>query len=94
MLLAGDVAGVVIYGIMSAGSRSGAIIIGAIVLPLALFFVAGALRPAALDADDAGLHLRRIVGSQHIPWEAVQAFRVEQLAGPALGCRPSCAPAR
>jgi len=81
ILLAGDVAGVVIYG-----SGSGAIIIGAIALPLALFLVAGALRPAALAADDAGLHLRRIFGSQHIPWEAVRAFRVERggRAGPSL----------
>lgn len=76
----------IIDGITSTGSRAAALIIGFTVLPLPLYLVAGALRPAALAADDAGLHLRRIFGSQHIPWEAVRAFRVERggRAGPSL----------
>lgn len=79
-------AGLIIDGIMSTGSRAGALLIGIIGLPLPLFLVASALRPAALAADDAGLHLRRIFGSQHIPWETVRAFRVERggRAGPSL----------
>jgi hypothetical protein len=76
----------IIYGIMSADSGASELIIGIVLLPLALFFVAGALRPAMLASDDAGLHLRRTFGSKHIPWEAVRAFRVEPggRGGPSL----------
>jgi hypothetical protein len=79
-------AGLIIDGIMNAGSRTPGLLIGVTGLPLALFFIAGALRPPALSADDAGVHLRGILGRQHIPWEAVRAFHVEGLgrAGPSL----------
>jgi hypothetical protein len=78
----------VIQGTTGAHPRAGALVIGSIVLPLALYFVAGALRPAALAIDDRGLHPRRILGSGHIPWEAVRAFHVDappgSRAGPSL----------
>ena len=74
-----------VYVMMSFYS-AGTLIIGVFVLMFALFLIASALRPDAIAADDAGLHLRRIFGSQHIPWEAVRAFRVEPggRGGPSL----------
>ncbi len=74
-LLAGCVT-FIVQGMMSQSGGTGGLIIGFIVLPLALYFVASALRPGALTADDTGLRLRRVFGTQRIPWAAVRGFRM------------------
>jgi hypothetical protein len=74
-LLAGCAA-FIVQGMMSESGGATALIIGFIVLPLALYFVASALRPGALTADDTGLRLRRTFGTQRIPWAAVRGFRM------------------
>ena len=65
----------IVQGTIQSG-RTGGLIVGFIALPLALYFVASALRPGALTADDTGLRLRRVFGTQRIPWAAVRGFRV------------------
>jgi Bacterial PH domain len=82
-LLAGCVT-LIVQGMMSESGGAMELIIGFIALPLALYFVASALRPGALTADDTGLRLRRAFGTQHIPWAAVRSFRMVALgrAGP------------
>jgi hypothetical protein len=84
-LLAGCVT-FIAQGMMSESGGAMGLIIGFIALPLALYFVANALRPAALTADDTGLRLRRILGTQRIPWAAVRSFRMvtRGRAGPAV----------
>lgn len=74
----------IVPGMMSGSGGAGELIIGFIALPLALYFVAGALRPGALTADDTGLRLRRTFGTQRIPWAAVRGFRMVKMgrAGP------------
>jgi hypothetical protein len=76
--------GLIVQGMMSQPGGAGALIIGFIALPLALYFVAGALRPGAVTADDTGLRLRRVFGTQRIPWAAVRGFRMVSMgrAGP------------
>lgn len=74
-LLAGCVT-FVARGMMSESGGASGLIIGFIALPLALYFVASALRPGALIADDTGLRLRRTFGTQRIPWAAVRGFRM------------------
>jgi hypothetical protein len=74
-LLAGCVT-FIVQGMMNESRGEGGIIIGFIVLPLALYFVASALRPGAMTADDTGLRLRRTFGTQRIPWAAVRGFRM------------------
>jgi hypothetical protein len=72
-------------GIFGTSFRSGALVIGLVDLPLALFFVAGALRPVVLCTDDTGLRLQKAFGTRHLPWDAIQSFRVEPGArGPSL----------
>jgi hypothetical protein len=61
---------------MSQSGGASGLIIGFIALPLALYFVASALRPGALTTDDTGLRLRRAFGTQRIPWAAVRGFRM------------------
>jgi hypothetical protein len=82
--LVGSVTSVVL-GTMSKSGATG-VIIGFIGLPLALYFVAGALRPAAVTADDTGLRLRRVFGTQRIPWAAMRGFRMvtSGRAGPSV----------
>src|ERR1700733_11136462 len=74
-LLAGCVT-FIVQGMMSQSGGAGGLIIGFIALLLALYFVASALRPGALTADDTGLRLRRVFGTQRIPWAAVRGFRM------------------
>ena len=45
----------IVLGMTSKSGGATAVIIGFIVVLLALYFVAGALRPAAVTADDTGL---------------------------------------
>jgi len=71
--------GLIVNGTMSESGRAGEIIIGYVLLPLALFFLVGALRPGAMAADDTGLRLRRTFGTQRIPWAAIQGFRMVSL---------------
>jgi Bacterial PH domain len=84
VLLVGSVTSVVL-GTMSKSGATG-VIIGFIVLPLALYFVAGALGPAAVTADDTGLLLRRAFETQRIPWAAMRGFRMVKRgrAGPSV----------
>jgi hypothetical protein len=66
----------IVQGMMSQSGGATGLIMGFIALPLALYFVASALRPGALTADDTGLRLRRVFGTQRIPWAAVRGFRM------------------
>src|SRR5215469_16000166 len=74
----------IVRGMMSESGGASELIIGFIALPLALYFLASALRPGALTADDTGLRLRRTFRTQRIPWAAVRGFRIENIgrAGP------------
>ena len=85
VLLGGRVT-LIVLGMMSKSGGATAVIIGFIVMLLALYFVAGALRPAAVTADDTGLRLRRVFGTQRIPWAAMRGFRMVKLgrAGPSV----------
>jgi len=82
-LLGGCVTSIVL-GMMSRSATGQ--LMGWIVMPLALFFVAGALRPAAVTADDTGLRLRRVFGTERIPWAAMRGFRIvtRGRAGPSV----------
>jgi hypothetical protein len=76
VVLLGGCVTFIVLGMMDKSGGATGVIVGFIIMPLALYFVANALRPAMVTADDTGLRLRRIFGTQRIPWAAVRGFPI------------------